>query len=85
MYIDVFIGCHSNMIYNYYFRRFLEEDFVWRVMYQLLLALNECHKTRECDGGKVSRKYVICRMCLCISVCTTCVYLCVLYDYMCST
>ena len=79
MYIHVFIGCHDNMIYswiNYYFRRFLEEDFVWRVMYQLLLALNECHKTRESDGGKVSRKYLIFRMCLytcmyymCISVC----------------
>ncbi len=35
-------------------RKYLGEEFVWRVMYQLLLAMGECHKKREDEeGGKV--------------------------------
>ena len=35
-------------------RKYLGEEFVWRVLYQLLLAMAECHKKRESEeGGKV--------------------------------
>lgn len=28
-------------------RRYIEEDFIWKILYQLLLALQECHRRRE--------------------------------------
>ena len=38
-------------------RRYLEESYIWRVFYQLLLALQECHRKRE-GVHKVSFTYL---------------------------
>lgn len=40
-------------------RKLIPEQFVWKVMYQLLLALAECHKSKENEGGKVIYNYYI--------------------------
>lgn len=37
---------------NFYdFRKFVEEQFVWKVLYQLSLALQECHRKK--GGGHI--------------------------------
>ena len=35
----------------FYYRRYFEEDFIWQICYQIILALKECHGRTK--NGKV--------------------------------
>ena len=39
------------MFFISFYRRFFEEDFIWQICYQIILALKECHGRTK--NGKV--------------------------------
>lgn len=47
-------GINNNNYYYYVYRKLLPERFIWKVMHQILSALEECHKAKENEGGKVA-------------------------------
>ena len=50
MTVTYFIFVYS----SYFHRQFIDESFVWKVLHQLLLALQECHQQHKTQGEKVS-------------------------------
>lgn len=41
----------TTLILFFFYRRYITEDYVWKIMYQLVLAVQECHRRK--NGGHV--------------------------------